>query len=396
MTFIPNPAADVPRDAVSVALGDAVRTISVAGDAVMGIDLGFGTRVGSLAAALARRLKLDEAAQGAVGYAGMWHHVGLAGVPLDSPFVDRSERAKEIASWEAPLVGAALARATPAMPAAVSDAIRWHREWWDGTGFPDRLRWNAIPAAAAAVGVSRAFLAATCSRNDPREPDEALYELMNNSGRMYSVALLRAFRETIVFEPDAYAPGAEPAVPPLYGDPDSPRALVTRIAHAIDERDPATHGRTERVIRSIAATAAALELDRDVVDRASTLAAFLTIGDLAKTAIRDEVDPLARMSRDRRAPEIALARRLARATGTYTPYAALLSDTTEWYESKRDALAPEARLVAIASAYELLARGGASLSSSAATTTLAERLYAAAGTQFDPTFVSAFVAELRR
>jgi response regulator RpfG family c-di-GMP phosphodiesterase len=396
MTFISNPAADVPRDAVSVALGDAVRTISVAGDSVMGIDLGFGLRVGSLAAAVARRMKLDDAAQGAIGYAGMWHHVGLAGVPLDSPFVDRSERAKEIASWEAPLVAAALARSTPAMPAAVSDAIRWHREWWDGTGFPDRLRWNAIPLGATAVGVSRAFLAATCSRNDPREPDEALYELMNNSGRMYSVSLLRAFRETIVFEPESYAPEAEPVVPPLYGDPDSPRALLTRIAFAIDARDPATRGRTERVLRSVTAVAAALGFDRDFMDRASTLAAFLTIGDLAKTSIRDEVDPLARMSRDRRAPEIALARRLAKHTGTYASYASLLSDTTEWYETKRDALAPEARLVAIGSAYEILARGGASLSSSAAVTTLAERILAAAGTQFDPTFANAFVAEFRR
>ncbi len=398
MTFSPNPDAvrtanDAP-DAVTFTLGDAVRTVSAVGDAVVGTELGFGLRVGALATAIARRLKLEEPAIDAIGYAGMWHHIGHTGLPLDSPFIDRSARAKEIAAWEAPLAGAAISRATPAIPAAVADAIRWHREAWDGTGFPDRLRWNGIPQAASIVGVARAFLAGTASRVEPREPDEVLYELMNSAGRAYSVGLLRAFRETVMFEPDACAPGAEPALPPLYGNAESARALFARVAHTIDGRDATTIGRTERMGRSIAATANALGYDRAFIERATMLATFVTFGDLAKIAVRDELDPLARMARERRAPEIALAQRIAKRTTTYAPYAPMLADVYEWFDTKRE-LAIEARLVAVASAYDILSRVIAS-TSTAASKTLDERIYAAAGTQFDPAIASAFVTELRR
>jgi putative two-component system response regulator len=56
---------------------------------------------------------------------------------------------------------------------------RWHHERWDGTGYPDGLRGEAIPLAARIVAVADAFDALTTERPYKRAwtLDEAWNEL---------------------------------------------------------------------------------------------------------------------------------------------------------------------------------------------------------------------------
>ena len=42
--------------------------------------------------------------------------------------------------------------------------VRWHHEWWDGSGYPDGLRRNEIPLAARILRVADSYAALTDAR----------------------------------------------------------------------------------------------------------------------------------------------------------------------------------------------------------------------------------------
>jgi len=42
--------------------------------------------------------------------------------------------------------------------------VRWHHEWWNGTGYPDALRQNEIPLAARILRVADSYAALTDTR----------------------------------------------------------------------------------------------------------------------------------------------------------------------------------------------------------------------------------------
>ena len=50
--------------------------------------------------------------------------------------------------------------------------IRWHQEWWNGTGYPDALAFETIPLAARILRVADAY----CSLTDARPFREAFSE----------------------------------------------------------------------------------------------------------------------------------------------------------------------------------------------------------------------------
>ncbi len=67
----------------------------------------------------------------------------------------------------------------PAIP-----GIRHHHEWWDGSGYPDRLAKKAIPVDARIIGVAETydFLTAGSPWSAPLAPEEALIEVRKWSG----------------------------------------------------------------------------------------------------------------------------------------------------------------------------------------------------------------------
>jgi HD-GYP domain-containing protein (c-di-GMP phosphodiesterase class II) len=75
---------------------------------------------------------------------------------------------------------------------AVQLLVRWHHEWWNGSGYPDALRQNEIPLAARILRVADAYAALTDAR--PFRPamteDEARAQLVERAAIEFDPALV--------------------------------------------------------------------------------------------------------------------------------------------------------------------------------------------------------------
>jgi putative nucleotidyltransferase with HDIG domain len=125
---------------------------------------GHARRVAFYAGLIAERMKLPLEVQERVRVAAFLHDLGKVGVPTDlllrAGALDPSERA---VVERHPVIGAHLL--TPlGLPCEISQAIRHHHEWWDGTGYPDGVAGEEIPLDARIIGVADAFDAMSCDR----------------------------------------------------------------------------------------------------------------------------------------------------------------------------------------------------------------------------------------
>ena len=80
----------------------------------------------------------------------------------------------------------------------VLEIVRSHHERLDGSGFPDRLRGEAIPMSARLVSVVDAFDAMTTNRSyrPSRSGDEAMDELVRCAGLQFDPDVVAAFRRS--------------------------------------------------------------------------------------------------------------------------------------------------------------------------------------------------------
>ncbi|HTJ27372.1 MAG TPA: HD domain-containing phosphohydrolase [Candidatus Limnocylindria bacterium] len=349
----------VPLDAADPTDG-VFALLSAVGDGFAGHRLGFGLRRAAVAARFARHRGGDEGALAANWIAGALAEIGNLDVLIPP---DAGERIRLLAYADAPVHGARFVAALPGMPPGAADMIRWHREHEDGTGYPDRLRWDGIPADAAALGIVNAFLEAVEDPAEPREPNEALFTLFTGSGRRFRVELVRAFHAFVMSEPGFDEP-LGPALPALDED-----AVLDLLATRIDVRDGQTVGRSERLVATVVPLAEQLGLDGA---RAARLARLFALGRVAADLADHHFDPRAEA---RRAGEIAAA------VPRYAPEAPLLAVAAERYED-----AAHDRLAAV------LALGVAV--DTVVSAERAQRVTAGAGTQFDPDVARAYLASL--
>jgi HD-GYP domain-containing protein (c-di-GMP phosphodiesterase class II) len=77
--------------------------------------------------------------------------------------------------------------------------VRHHHEWFDGSGYPDRLRGEAIPLAAAIISIADTYDAMTSNRPYRHALSEAktLGELESCSGKQFNPELIKVFIVTM-------------------------------------------------------------------------------------------------------------------------------------------------------------------------------------------------------
>jgi hypothetical protein len=354
----------VPVDLAGGALG----LYSAVGDAFAGRRLGFGRRRAAVAARFARHRGRDDDAVAANWVAGALAEIGLVAIALPS---DVGAQHRALAYADAPLHAARIIAAFPGLPAPASDIARWYREQDDGTGFPDGLRWDGIPADAAGLGIAHAFLELIEDPAEPRDAMEASFSLAAESGRRFAVELGRAFREFVVAgdwdEPDA------PAFPAINDD-----AAIRMLAQRIDARDAKTEGRSERLATRGRALAKRLALDEHRIAR---LVHLLALGRATEPVPHDDFDPFSRFARESRT---ALAQRAGAIAGSVAGFAAdaqPLAASATWHEDGNADLV--ANVLALLVAVDVLN-----------TTDAPRRLAAASGTQFAPEITRAYLGLL--
>jgi hypothetical protein len=160
---------------------------------------GHSLRVKEIAVDIGRELRLGDRELEALEWGGLLHDVGKIGVPdavlLKQDRLTRDERAIMNAH---PVLGAEIIAPVTRL-AAELPLIRHHHEWYNGSGYPDRLMGDEIPPLARVLHVADAFEAMTAARPyrmTPLTPEQALAELRKYSGIQFDPVIVDAFTRT--------------------------------------------------------------------------------------------------------------------------------------------------------------------------------------------------------
>jgi putative nucleotidyltransferase with HDIG domain len=159
--------SDVTRKALTLE-GTYLTIVRDWGQSIESADsytFGHCERVANYAVAVARTLGMDEAEQTTVRVGAYLHDVGKVRIPheiLNKPGkLTREER--EMMERHT-LYGLELLEGVD-FPWDIKPLIRWHHEKFDGSGYPDRLREDAIPIAAQIIGIVDVYDALTSTRS---------------------------------------------------------------------------------------------------------------------------------------------------------------------------------------------------------------------------------------
>ena len=191
-------------------------------------------RVRSISVDIGRQMRVSAAELEALEWGGLLHDVGKIGVP-DNVLLKQGKLTREerITMNAHPVLGAQIIgpvdRLAPELP-----VIRHHHEWYNGSGYPDRLMGDEIPRLARILHVADAFEAMTADRpyRKALSTEQALAELRKFAGVQFDPEVVDAFIKTSWAEDvrDSDEPDLRPI--PLLGQ------HGTRVARGFDAPAP--------------------------------------------------------------------------------------------------------------------------------------------------------------
>jgi diguanylate cyclase (GGDEF)-like protein/PAS domain S-box-containing protein len=174
----------------------SVRALARAIDSKDSSTAEHSERVAAIAEELALALGWTQKRARQLHSCGLLHDVGKIGIPDEILL-----RPGPLTVEERELVkGHAAMSATIAAEVLEHDQVTWirgHHERWDGRGYPDGLAGDAIPDGAQLLAAADAWDVMTRSRTYqlPKSPEEALAEVLAESGRQFAPAAAQALRQ---------------------------------------------------------------------------------------------------------------------------------------------------------------------------------------------------------
>ncbi len=176
-----------------------VHTLAKTIDAKDAYTNGHSERVALYSREIARRFGYDEDRQEEVYMMGLLHDVGKIGVPdtvINKPGKLLDDEYKLIKGH--PVMGAEILSTVSEMPKLVTGA-RWHHERFDGRGYPDGLKGEAIPEEARIIAVADAYDAMTSHRSyrDIIPQDHVKSEIEKGMGTQFDESFARIMLEMI-------------------------------------------------------------------------------------------------------------------------------------------------------------------------------------------------------
>ena len=377
---------DDPR-AAAAQLADVLAFYGALGDAACGNPVGFSARKAATAATIAQATQLDDVTRDAMYFAGLLHAVGALGNRAYRKGERLSDRLALMEKWDVPAQGARICDSIVALPSATADYVRWQSECWDGTGYPDQLRWHGIPLAAQLLGVADAFLRSA-------DPDEALGEIGMQSGRAFGPEAARAF--TMWFhKTGGNEVGFDAPLGELHPKSDSAQSLLETLATHVDEHN-GVPGRWQRVARLTNATATSLGVSESAQRDLALAARLFGCGEItANAAESTEFDPLSRLGIEERARNATAAASLAKRHESTASAAEVIRSRSAWFDGTgkptgvRLGADSPAGILAAAIAYDALEHAEQPIRDGRQSP--AAQLDSAAGTQFAPAIVQALL-----
>jgi putative nucleotidyltransferase with HDIG domain len=156
-------------------------------------------RVKEIAGDIGRELHLGDADLEALEWGGLLHDVGKIGVRdavlLKQERLNKEERTQMNSH---PVLGAEIIAPVTRLSRELP-IIRNHHEWYNGSGYPDRLIGDEIPLLARILHVADAFEAMTAARPyrmTPLTPEQALGELRKFAGIQFDPRIVETFVKT--------------------------------------------------------------------------------------------------------------------------------------------------------------------------------------------------------
>jgi HD-GYP domain-containing protein (c-di-GMP phosphodiesterase class II) len=176
-----------------------VGALAQAVDARDAFTSGHSERVQLISVDMGNVMRLKDDELQALEWGGLLHDIGKIGVP-DSVLLkqDKLTRDERALMNRHPVIGANIiahvGKLAPELP-----IIRHHHEWYNGSGYPDRLMGDEIPKLARVLHVADAFEAMTSARPYRMRPlsrEQAIAELRKYAGVQFDPVMVDAFVRT--------------------------------------------------------------------------------------------------------------------------------------------------------------------------------------------------------
>ncbi|HVH64994.1 MAG TPA: HD domain-containing phosphohydrolase [Candidatus Acidoferrum sp.] len=158
---------------------------------------GHSARVAAMSMELADALALAPLQREALRRAALLHDIGKIGVDdriLRKPGPLNKAELAEIR--EHPLTGYDMLKGLPFLQASLA-AVRHHHERWDGMGYPDRLKGEAIPMVVRILSVADVFDAVTSKRpyRTGVSLESAMKVIKSGAGTQFDPDVVKAFEK---------------------------------------------------------------------------------------------------------------------------------------------------------------------------------------------------------
>jgi HD-GYP domain-containing protein (c-di-GMP phosphodiesterase class II) len=179
---------------------NTIRALVLAIEAKDPYTRGHTERVTEYAVAVGRVMKIPSRKLELLRYAGEVHDVGKISIPdsiLCKP--GRLTPEERVIIEQHTVRGEQLLRPLDFLK-PVRPVVRHHHEWYDGSGYPDRLKRRKIPLLSRILACADAFDAMTSDRPyrlRKLSVEEACAEIRNNSGTQFDPVIARIFIKTI-------------------------------------------------------------------------------------------------------------------------------------------------------------------------------------------------------
>jgi len=181
------------------AVVETVTSLAFAIDAKDHYTQGHSRKVSAYAVMIAQALGMNPPEVEEIRLAALLHDIGKVGIPEailnKSGPLDASE-------WETMKthtdLGARILEPLKTM-VRIRQMVRHHHEFYDGTGYPDRLEGELIPHGARVIAIADAYDTITSARTykKARTPEDAFAELERCASNQFDPELVRVFVETM-------------------------------------------------------------------------------------------------------------------------------------------------------------------------------------------------------